>query len=88
MFWKGDDIDVSPMRASPGSTSDHLIVSTEVRGTGLASLVAPCAPPSMIFWDDLPDLPYDLLSDLDKEQHAWGLSRAVPACPCGVFSVR
>jgi hypothetical protein len=69
MFWKGEAIDVSPMQASHGSTSDHLIVSTEVHGTTVASLIAPCTPPSMIFWDDLPDLPYDLLSSTEKEQH-------------------
>jgi hypothetical protein len=69
MFWKGDTVEVSPMQASLGSTSDHLIVSTEVHGTSVASLVAPCTPPSMIFWDDLPDLPYDLLSTVEKEQH-------------------
>ena len=69
-FWKGDTIDVSPMQASPGSTSDHLIISTEVNGTSIASLLAPCTPPSMIFWDDLPDLPYNLLSDEAREQHS------------------
>ena len=66
MFWKGSLIQVSDMVASAGSTSDHLIISTEVSGTTVASLVAPCAPPSMILWDDLPDVPYDLLSAADK----------------------
>ena len=69
MFWKGDAVDVSPMQASFGSTSDHMIVSAEVHGTSVASLIAPCTPPSMVFWDDLPDLPYDLLSTADQEHH-------------------
>ena len=69
MFWKGDAIDVRPMQASVGSTSDHLIISTEVHGTTVASLVAPCTPPVLIHYDDLPDLPYDLLSALEKEKH-------------------
>ena len=66
MFWKGTSIDVSPMLASAGSTSDHLIISTEVSGTDIASLIAPSAPPSMILWDNLPDIPYGLLPEKEK----------------------
>ena len=66
MFWKGESINVSPMRASAGSTSDHMMVTVDVTGTDMASLVTPCAPPTIIMWDKCPDVPYDLLSDARK----------------------
>ena len=57
------------MRASAGSTSDHLVVSIDVTGTDVASLVAPCTPPSMIMWDQCPDVPYGLLSEANKVRY-------------------
>lgn len=69
-FWKGPSIDASPMVASAGSTSDHLIISTEIRGTTLASLVAPSAPPVMIQWGNLPDVPFHQLPDEEKKRYA------------------
>ena len=70
MFSKGPSIDVSPLVARHGSTSDHLIISTEVTGTSVASLVAPSDPPPMVIWDNLPDVPYSMLPDDEKAKHA------------------
>jgi len=67
VFWKGDDVDVSPMQTSPGSPSDHLTVTCDVTGTTLESLVAPHALPELVRWDRLPSTPFNLLPE---DQHA------------------
>jgi len=77
VFSKGPSVDVSPLVARHGCTSDHLIVSTEVTGTSVASLVAPSDPPLAVVRDNLPGVPYSMLPDDEKAKHA-ELMKTVP----------
>jgi len=61
MFWKGEDISTNNMALRERSLSDHEIISVDVHGTSVASLLFPETNPVMIRWDQCPCVPVDSL---------------------------
>jgi len=66
MFWKGVDISTSNMALRERSLSDHAIVSVDVCGTSVASLLFPEVNPVMIRWDQCPCVPVDCLPEIQR----------------------
>ena len=53
-----------------GSTSDHKLVVADVRGTDVASMIAPIEAPDLIQWTNCPKVPFDCLSQELKAKWA------------------
>lgn len=70
IFWKGQDIGVNLVGAFTGSTSDHKLVVADVRGTDVASMIAPIEAPDLIQWTNCPKVPFDCLSQELKAKWA------------------